>query len=128
MPLESRQRNCRTLGWTCKDNPSVHLYIYTGTHCSSLERSNNSETVFIWFLSSGSRAGWFHPPACCSSSSQLLSCADITFLWVWLLLLSWISSLLWITAQPRTAVLARGRQQSQQGWGGHCASSDLCWN
>lgn len=121
MPLEPRQRNYRTWEGPAK---AIQVYISTFLHfyrnyCSSLEWSNNSEAVFIWFLSSGSRAGWFHPPACCSSSSQLLSCADITFLWV-RLLFSWISSLLWIPAQAR--------QQSRQGWGGHGASSDLCWN
>lgn len=41
-----------------------------------------------------------------------LSCADITVLSVQLVF-SWISSLIWITAQPQNILLAQGRQQEQ---------------
>lgn len=119
MPLEPQQWNYRT--WDGAAEP-IQEFICTGIHCSSSERSSRSESVFygsvIW--------QWSRVvPSSCLLSLFIpapILCWHHLFVGF---LFSWVSSLLCITAQPRTVGLAQGRQQSQQGWGGHGASSDF---
>lgn len=118
MPLEPQQWNYRI--WDGPAEP-IQEFLYTGIDCSSLERSSSSESVFYGscVLAVGQGGSILLPavPLHPSSSPVLTS----PFCWV-VVQLGQLPALQHSSAQDCGAGTG---QQSQQGWGGHGASSDF---